>query len=123
MKIGVSCITERQDVITSCRRLLPEVNRLNAQLPDFGASLGYDHMLMSFVDEHEDFFKLVPNRDRILQAEVGYDPDCLSRKIGKSDLISYARDRLMKVIEKAPIAPDVQRKLADALEHWEAETL
>jgi hypothetical protein len=120
MQIGVTCITGSQSVIEACRRIIPEVDRLNERVSQERISTGYSHMLVSFVDKDDDYLRLVPNRDAILQAQTGYIPEALARGTPKEELIEYVKGKLARVIERAKLGRNVQERLLVLVREWRA---
>lgn len=119
MYLSISTYTESRKLIKAIRRFYNTFDSFQKEIESLEIQdKTYDGIILSLVDEDEDFFKETTNKDRIYDVDVGISTDLSLLPNDDKNFFSYVYDKMVLVIDKCKIEKSDKKKIKDVLSDW-----
>jgi hypothetical protein len=107
-KLG-KALTRISDILESLEKKIESLEFQNTP---------YDGIVISLVDEDENYIKVIPSKDRIHYVDVGISPNLSFLPNDDKKFASYIYEKVNLVIEKCKIEKPDKKKIGDVLLAW-----
>jgi len=107
-KLG-KALTRISDILESLEK---KIESLEFQNPP------YEGIVISLVDEDENYLKVIPSKDRIHYVDVGISPNLTFLPNDDKKFLSYIYEKVDLVIEKSKLEQPDKKKIKDVLLDW-----
>lgn len=128
MELSITAVTAHRFLAKALRRLNPHLDRIILAIKSLKLTkpLAEDVVMVTLIDKPLGHIKSVPNGDRILQYEVGFDTTLSLRpRDAKQDdpvLLSNIVEDIGMVLNKCPFSDLDKKLIVDTYEEWKRST-
>lgn len=124
MKLSISTMTANRRFVKALRRQQPAIEVLKRRFESVEAE-GCPHeiLLLAFVDNELDFFRIVPGEVDIFEVEVGYDNHGEYHADDDVLLIQLLEEKLSQMIRACDQLGESKATLLEVVEAWTTETV
>jgi len=119
MYLSISAYTESRKLIKAIRRFYNTFESFQKEIESLEIQdTTYDGIIISLVDEDEDYFKETPNKDRIYDVDVGISNNLSLLPNEDIKFFSFIHDKIEFVLDKCKLEQSDKEKIKDVILSW-----
>ena len=118
----VSSITYNRKLGKAQTRLYPVYNKCCDAIENVQIDKNdYESIIISFIDKPLEYYDVTPNKDKVYEVDVGYDPEMTFKPADDPIFLSLIADKIDLVLDKCPIKENDKKKLKKTVLNWRIE--
>ena len=118
MYLRISTYSEKRMLIKTMTRLYNTLKTIEKKVESLEIKTPYEGIVISLVDEDENYIKVIPGKDRIHYVDVGISPNLTFLPNDDQKFFSYVYEKVELVIEKSKLEQPDKEKIKDVLLDW-----
>ncbi|MFC2146886.1 hypothetical protein ACFLRT_05935 [Acidobacteriota bacterium] len=118
MYLRISTYSEKRMLIKTMTRVYNTLKTIEKKVESLEIKTPYEGIVISLVDEDENYIKVIPGKDRIHYVDVGISPNLNFLPNDDQKFFSYIYEKVELVIEKSKIEKSDKEKIKDVLLAW-----
>lgn len=118
MYLRISTYSEKRMLIKTMTRLYNTLKTIEKKVESLEIKTPYEGIVISLVDENENYIKVIPGKDRIHYVDVGISPNLTFLPNDDQKFFSYVYEKVELVIEKSKLEQPDKKKIKDVLLDW-----
>ena len=124
MKLSISSTTANRRFVKALRRQQAAIDDLKGRFEDVTIeNCPHEILLLAFVDQKEDFLKVVPGDQDIFEVEVGYDFHGEYPVDDDVLVVQLLEEKITRMLNVCDALAESRKLLCDIVEHWTTEVV